>query len=235
MSFVFSDDEIVAVKAKYPRLERTGPGTIEGVLNMEADFNGKVIVDDFTIKMTATNPNSDRVPALYEIGGRTQAIAKKLSLQDLRTLHLNPDGTACVCVKQLEKQKFPPGSDLMVFVENLAVPYLYWLASYEQNREGPWGDYAHGGLGLLEFYSEDTSLQTPEDIREVLPTFRRELNWVEYHKQIRKPSGEKMCLCGSGKIFRVCHKKAWQGTVRLHGELLRLGINPRSLFNKTLS
>lgn len=235
MPSVFSDDEVAVVKKRYPRLERTAPGTIEGVLNMEGDFNGEVIAGDFTVRITAMNPNSGRVPALYEIGGRTQAIGAKLGIGDLRTLHLNLDGTACVCVKQAEKQKFPPGSDLFVFIQNLAVPYLYWLVYYEQYGQGPWGDYAHGGLGLLEFYSEDTTPQTVEDIQEILPMLRRELNWVEYHKQIRKPSGERMCLCGSGKIFRVCHKKAWQGTVRLHGELLRLGMSPRSLFNRTLS
>ncbi len=230
MAAVFSDEEIAAVKTRYPGLVRAGPDVVQGTLRMEAVYNGETLSGDFQIRITATNPNSDVLPALYETGGRTAAIAAAHGITDLRTLHRNRDGTACVCVKQIERRKYPPGSDLLVFVENLAVPYLYWLTYYERYGEGPWKDYAHGGLGLLEFYSEDTEPQTTEGIREILPTLRRELNWQEYHKQLRKPSGDRACLCGSGKPFRTCHKKAWQGVERLHREFLRLGINPRSLF-----
>ena len=198
---------------------------------MDAVYDGKPLKDSFQVRITATNPNSSRVPALYEIGGRTEVIAEKLGLTDLRTLHRNKDGTVCVCVKQIEKRKFPPSSDLFVFVEELAVPYLYGLVHYEHHRIWPWGDYSHGSMGLLEFYAEDTTPQTVEDIAEVLPSMRKDLNWKEYHKQLRKPSAERSCLCGSGKPFRVCHKKAWQGLLHLRSEMLRLGLDFSSLFD----
>ena len=134
MPMKFSDKEIVAVKEKYPELERSAPGAIEGTLKMEAVYNGVTISDSFKVRITATNPHSDHVPALYEIGGRTQSIASKLGISDLRDLHRNTNGTACVCVKQVEKVKFPPGSPLLVFIDNLAVPYLYGLAFFEKNR-----------------------------------------------------------------------------------------------------
>lgn len=198
---------------------------------MDAVYDGKPLRDSFQVRVTATNPNSDRVPALYEIGGRTEVIAQKLGLTDLRTLHRNKDGTACVCVKQIEKRKFPLGSNLFVFVEELAVPYLYGLVHYEHHHVWPWGDYSHGSMGLLEFYAEDTTPQTVEDIMGVFPSMRKELNWKEYHKQLRKPSAERSCLCGSGKPFRKCDKKAWQGLLHLRGEMLRLGLDFGPLFD----
>lgn len=230
MPAVFSDEEISAVKLRYPGLERTGPGAVEGILEMDAVYDGEPLKDSFQVRITAMNPNSFRVPALYEIGKRTEAIAEKLGLTDLRTLHRNKDGTACVCVKQIEKRMYPPGSSLFIFVEELAVPYLYGLVHYEHNRVWPWGDYSHGSMGLLEFYAEDTTPQIAEDIMEIFSTIRKELNWKEYHKQLRKPSAERSCLCGSGRPFRVCHKKAWGGLQHLHSEMTRLNFNFGVLF-----
>ena len=231
MPAAFSDEEISAVKTRYPGLDRTGPGAVEGTLEMNAVYDDQTLTDTFHVRITATNPNSDRVPALYEIGGRTEAIAEKYGFTDLRTLHRNMDGTACVCVKQVEKRKYPPGSDLFVFVEELAVPYLYGLVHYELHRVWPWGDYSHGGIGVLEFYAEDATPQTTADIVEILPSIRKELNWKEYHKQLRMPSAERSCLCGSRKSLKKCHGKAWQGLVLLRSEILRLGLDVKSLFD----
>ena len=231
MATVFSDEEISVVRTRYPEILRRGPDTVEGSLNMRAIYNEQLLSDVFRIRITATNPNSDSVPALYEIGGRTQAIAKRCGLSDLRSLHRNVDGSACVCVKQLERKKFPSGSDLFVFVEKLAVPYLYGLISYEPHQQWPWGDHSHGGLGLLEFYALDPTLPTADEIVEIVPFIRKESNWKDYHKQLRKPSAERACLCGSGRPFQKCHRNAWQGLANLHRDLLKQGIEPRTLFS----
>jgi len=233
MPAVFSDEEIAAVKARYPGLDRTGPGAIEGTLNMEAVFDGQSLKDSFQVRITATNPNSDRVPALYENGGRTKAIADKYGFSDLRTLHRNMDGTACVCVKQVEKRKFPPGSDLLVFIEELAVPYLYALVHYEKNERWPWGEYSHGTLGLLEFAADDQDEQTREDIEQIAATVRRDMHWKRYVKHLRNANSGKTCPCGSGKKFDVCHERAHRGLLRLNTDLKRLKLNPYKLFRPT--
>lgn len=230
LSYAFSEDGIAGVIAKYPKLQQASQDVLEGVLDMYAEYDGNTIHDSFQVRITATNPHSLHIPALREIGGRTEAIAKKHGITDLRSLHRNFDGTACVCVKQVEQQKFPPRSPLLVFVEELAVPYLYGLSHYEQHRKWPWPDYSHGALGLLEFYTENTRGQTKEDIAEVLATIRRENNWKEYHKQIRKPSSKRACLCGSGKPFGRCHSKAWHGVAYLRTEFERLEWNTNNLF-----
>lgn len=230
MPLVFSDEEVSAIIVRYPRLKRSNAETVEGILDLNAVYNGHALTDSFHVRITATNPHSERVPALYEIGGRIESIAKKWKLSDLRDLHRNPNGTICVCVKQLERKKFPIGSNLSVFVEELVVPYLYGLSHYESNKEWLWGEYSHGSIGLLEFYADNQTPQTVEDISEILPVIRRELNWKDYHKQLRNPSSKRACLCGSGKPFGKCHSKAWKGLDHLTKEIKRLNLNTKHFY-----
>src|SRR5258708_27265461 len=97
----FPEEEVAEVRAKYPALELASPGVLEGTGRMEAEYEGLRIDDDFRIRIAALNRHSNQIPSLYEIGGRTEAIAKKHGVKDLRDLHRNPDGTACVCVRQV--------------------------------------------------------------------------------------------------------------------------------------
>ncbi len=223
-TLVFSDEEVSSVTARYSNLKRINSGTIEGILDFEAIYEEYTLTDSFQIKITAENPHSDRIPALYEIGGRTQLIAKKRRLTDIRDLHCNLDGSACVCVKQLEKQKFPRGSDLFVFVEELAVPYLFELSYYESHKKWLWGEYSHGNLGLLEFYADDHSPQTVEGVSEILQIMCKGENWKDYHRQFCRPSAKRPCLCGSRKSFGKCHPKAWSGLRQLNSEIKRLDL-----------
>jgi hypothetical protein len=230
MAAVFSDEEIAAAKTRYPNLNRTGPGSVEGMLRMEAVYNGETLSGDFQIRITASNPNSDLVPALYETGGRTEAIAAARGITDLRTLHRNRDGTACVCVKQIERRKYPPGSDLPVFLEELAVPYLFALIHFEKTGEWPWGDYSHGVLGLLEFAADDQNETSKEDVELIAETVRRDMHWKRYVKHLRKPGVGKTCPCDSGRPFDACHERAYRGLLRLSADLKRLKLNPYKLF-----
>jgi hypothetical protein len=84
----------------------------------------------------------------------------------------------------------------------------------------------------LEYYADGSEAPTPESIDEILPLLASEKNWKDYHAQLRRPSGAKACLCGSGKQFCKCHPIAWQGLVRLGQEMDRLGMTRRQAFNR---
>lgn len=228
----FTDDEILEVRAKYPGLEAKGPGILEGEFRLHAEYEGLALEDCFAVRIKAHNPHSARLPALEEIGGRTKAIGSKYGISDLRMLHRNSDGTACVCVRQVELEKFPLGAPLMSYVENLVVPYLYGLSFYDKHGKWPWPDYSHGGLGLLEFYADTTNERTREEFTEVLAALKSEPAWRDYYKQLKKPSSKRGCLCGSGKQFSRCHSRAWEGLKRAHTELERLAWNPSALPKK---
>jgi hypothetical protein len=227
----FSDQEVAAATARHPQLARLDPGTVEGRVLVHAVFEGEEIKDEFEVKITKTK--SDGVPVLYEIGGRTAAIAAKWGLADTRDLHRNlDDGAACVCVKQEEATKFPPGSDLSFFLCGLARDYLYGLAFYDRHGRWPWGERAHGSVGLFEFYADNIAPLTKAEIEAVVPYFVKEKNWLEFDKQLRRPRGHSPCLCDSGKPFRRCHPAALQGVLRLTAEMDRLGMKRRGLFDR---
>lgn len=223
---IFSDEEIAEVRSKYPTLRLESPGILEGNITVHAEYDGKRITDSFEIRIAALNPHSIRLPALYEIGERTAAIAAKHRVKDLRDLHRNFDGATCVCVKQDEKRRFPPGSTLLKFIEDLAIPYLYGLSRFEAEGKWPWEGYSHGAIGLLEFYSDNEQEQSKEDIVEILGMIRADDNWRLYGKQLRSPSAKRECLCGSGKSLGRCHRRAWNGIERLNAEIGRLHLRP---------
>jgi hypothetical protein len=57
-------------------------------------------------------------------------------------------------------------------------------------------------------------------------------DWKEYSKQIRKPSADKACICGSKKSIQRCHPQMWQGILKLNTELKRLGLNSYKLYRR---
>lgn len=225
----FSAEEVAQVKERYPSLDYLGDGVWEGPFQLSATYNGKQIIDLFRIRIIANGNCPGGIPALREVGGRVQAIVSKYRVE-LADVHYNKSSnTACVCVKQEETVRFPPGSKLPTFIEGLVVPYLYGLSFFDETGRWPWAEYSHGALGLLEFYTQDVSTPTREDLVEVGRLIRADLNWREYSKQLRRPSSERKCLCGSGQAISKCHYDAWQGVIKLHALLKGLGLKPRQI------
>jgi hypothetical protein len=226
----FLPSEVEDVVNQYPGLIQKGPGVLEGDFVLHHKFGDVTLEDNFLIQVSIENPNSDRVPALREIGGRTKQIVLKYELADVRALHQNlADGTACVCVKQDEATKFPLGSSLLVFMDNLAAPYLYGLSHYDKFGTWPWGEYSHGVLGILEFYC-DAPEQTKRhyaDIIRILQTYKDTWPWIR--RQLRQPAAKTECVCGSGKTFGKCHPQAWGGLWRMVAGIRHLGVTPDAL------
>jgi hypothetical protein len=233
MSFKgFSDEEISAVKNRFPKFELVRIDTWRGDLDFYAEFSGHAIRDQYLVSITVPGGYPNEIPAMRETGGRTKAIADKYKITDLRDLHCNPDGgVACVCVKQEEKARFPTNSNLLTFVDQLAVPYLYGLSYFDEFKKWPWPEYAHGPLGILERYTEDLTGHTRGNIIFIAPSFTGDVkNRKKYREHLLKPGYKKLCPCGSGKFFSVCHPLAWDGLLCLRADLRRLGLDPKTLF-----
>jgi hypothetical protein len=225
----FDEIEVAEVIARYPGLRQTSPGVLEGVIEIHHQYDTVARRDRFSIQLAA-HQSSSRLPALREVGGRSKAIVLKHGFEDVRAVHQNlVDGTACVCVKQEEVERFPPGTRLVVFLERLAIPYLFGLSYVDEFGDWPWGEYSHGGLGLIEFYADNTGQISKEEFGEVLASLRAHSNWPDYHRQLKKPSAKRACICGSGKAFGKCHHRAWRGLKNLISGLKQLGLDPKSL------
>lgn len=224
----FSDREIKEVTDRYCRLEKVDNETIEGILDLYADYEGQNIRDSFRIKITASNPTSIHLPAVYEIGGRTQKIAKNWGISDIRNLHCGNDGIICLCIKQLEQEKLPFGATLFFFIENLVIPYFFALSLYEKTGTWLWGEYSHGVLGLLEYYAETTEVSV-DKIRETTDFIQVYPNQKKLRQQIKNWHDEFRCLCGSRDIFSRCHPLAWEGLIKLRKDMSVLQLNAYKL------
>ncbi len=231
----FSKAEIAAVKKRFPKLNYTNPGAWKGILEFDSAYHEYRIIDKYEVIIIVPSDYPARMPFVSETGGRIPFIANKYRLKDIRDIHWTKENGACLCVRQEEKIKLPPGSNLVYFLENLVVPYFYGLSFFEERGRWPWREYSHGGLGLLEYYAEDPLEQTKESIEKLTPIFTGDKeNWKKYRAQLMSPSANKICICGSKQPFSDCrHGLAWRGLVRLHQDLKRLGLNPYKVFSSS--
>lgn len=228
----FTADDMMAIAERYPRLKLASDGAVEGILDLHAVFAGEERTDAFAVRITAPAADPGAMPSLSETGGRTAAIAAKHSIGDLADLHRNPDGTACVCVKQDERNRFPRGAGLAHFLEELAVPYLFGLSHFDEVGKWPWPDYSHGALGIAEYYGDVSGPPSADDIARTLDLLKQYQGWREFSRQIRKPSAMRMCICGSRKPISRCHKGVWAGLQKLHYDITFLRMNLRRTLQK---
>lgn len=231
--YIFSEEEIIFIRSKFPKLTLISESVWEGVINVDATYDDIHIVDSFQVKIGVFNNFPTELPIVTEIGGRIKVIAQKYGITDYRDLHVNPrTDTICLCVKQEEKQKVPLGSTFVDFLNNLVVPYFFGLSYYEKNQVWPWGEYSHGGLGLLEYYSDKKSSLTSDDLELFISNLRRDDKWKLYSKRLRDSDFSKKCVCGSEKPFNSCHPKAADGMGHVLSEVRRLQLNAYKLFRK---
>ncbi len=227
----FSSVEVAAVKSQFPKLGYISTGVWKGALEFDRVYRDYRIIDNYEISIAVPATYPDRLPHVSELGGRVVAAAKKHS-KDVLDAHWSSQNGACLCVKQEEKIKFPSGSDMVFFIENLVIPYFYGLSYFEEYGRWPWREYSHGCLGLLEFHAEDVADKTAEMIQELAVSFRNDAKWEKYRDHLLKPKPKRLCPCGSGKTFPDCHRGAWNGLIALRGDLRLLNLDAHKLFSR---
>jgi hypothetical protein len=232
--YIFSHDELYDTLEKYPKLKWNSKGYLYGTIDLYHQYGNFTANDSFEVMIGASGDYPNSPPALIETGGRTKQIADKYKITNLQDLHCNKrdgSGTACLCAKQEYKTRFPIGSDLVVFVDDLVIPYLYALSYFDVHGEWPeWGERSHGLLGLFEAHHEIDNV-TREDVLDLIKLIKSVVDWTYYHKQLRKPNPSSSCPCGNKKSFESCHNKAWLGLLKLRGDIEKFGFNTKSIFS----
>jgi hypothetical protein len=209
----FDTEEIKEVIDKYPGLAVTSSGEVAGRLDFDAIFEQRRIEDSFLISVRPPVSLASRIPSVFETGGRLDAIAKARGIRDLRDLHLSPGGAICLCVKQEELERAPPGSSLLHFIDALVIPYFFAVSHFDSTGERwIWGEYSHGVAGMLEYYADTRRVVTPEDADLLTQTLLQDRQaGIDWAKQVRSPSAKRLCPCGSGKRTGECHRRALKG------------------------
>lgn len=228
-SHEFSPQEIAVVRGRFPKLELTTPGTWEGSIDFDHIYREVRILSTFAVRIVAPDGYPAKIPIAYDIGGRAKTVGHKHGIKDLQNIHHNPkDGSICLCVRQEESKKFPPGSTLINFMEDLVIPYFYGLEYYNEQGKWPWREYSHGGLGIMEYHAEDPAVQTRESIARLASYLYGDDDLKRYKRYLLKPMGAH-CVCGSGYSFESCHDLAWKGLLRFGEDMRKLNLNPKKL------
>lgn len=235
--YTFSHDELYETLEKYTKLKWNTEGYLYGTIDIHHKYGDFVVRDSFSVLIGANEKYPKVPPMLLENGGRTKQIANKYKITNYQDLHCNKrdvSSTACLCAKQEYPKRFPHGSDLVVFMDDLVIPYLYALSYYDTHGEWPsWGERSHGLFGLLEAHGDIENV-TKEEVMELVSLLRSLTNWTFYHKQIKKPNPNRPCPCSKRKSFEKCHTEAWKGLMKLRDDIQRLNLNAKNIFNITI-
>ena len=119
--------------------------------------------------------------------------------------HVLPEGFLCLETPAGELEQFCKQPVLRGYVNRLVIPYLYGYCYWKKFGKHPFGEHAHGGAGIIQYYTEQLQLERETSAVEVV----RYLYERGYNKN-------DPCPCRSGKVIRDCHKKELQHLARKH-------------------
>lgn len=161
-----------------------GEVVLTGPYALDATYNGVRLAENFDLQLVVPGDYPASLPEVRETSG----------IIDPGYEHLYLDGSFCLGVRgELLLAQFENPS-LVALLDGPVRSYLYSYLFRTRYGYYPFGDRAHGALGILHYYGE---LFEETDF----PTIVKLLGAVcfdEYH-------GHLPCPCGSGLIARKCH------------------------------
>ena len=240
------------LKASYPELQiKKGADDtpfIEGFLRFDMVFNeksksytikpeaehlaqGHRIQDEYKIEIILKSSEYSNLPQVYEKGGVIEALVKEKNLKR-EDFHINPTGSACLCLNTKEAIYLPNGFSLQDFFNNLVIPFFYAQSYFRDFASWPWGEYGHGMAGILESYIEyEAKKENVEMILNAIEKFCQKnhlnLNFYKEHLRQKKIKGRNKCpVCKSGIQWEKCHNESLSGFRRLkeHIDVLSIKI-----------
>lgn len=207
---------IKSLKPPYPGLRyniENGKEIWEGPLSLVAIFDSIRVKDTFDIRIELPT-TSDGFPRVKEIGGRAEKLLSEGKVKRLIDIHINPPGsplagTICLCPQPDEKRRFPGRVNLKKFIRELVIPYFFAFHQFEKTKKWVWGEYGHGGAGILEYYLENRNNGDPKLLEDCMVAIKCDPK--SSFKTNLQLNGKEPCACQSGKQYRKCHPKALEG------------------------
>lgn len=156
---------------------------LRGNIHFAATYQDCTIEDSFTILISLPQNYPNDPPTVQETGGRIQT-----------NFHINPDRTLCLGAPLAVRMKFFQNRNLLSFINDQIIPYLYSFRYWQDKGKMPFGDLPHGWKGIFKYY------QTLFEVNDRLAilSLLKILAYNNYH-------GHLLCPCNSGLILRRCH------------------------------
>ncbi len=175
-----------AVRKRHPLLilRRTAYGALvlEGRLEFAMSFESHTVQDDYQIRIRFPPDYPREPPIVFEVGCK---VPHKFG-------HFMDTGDLCLGAPVEVRMRFAKHRNLLHFIESQVVPYLFSWSYFRDYGQMPFGELAHGDLGLLQFY--DTYFGT--SWRQTLPLLRYLVDGKLLPRR---------CPCGSKIEVDRCH------------------------------
>lgn len=182
---------------------------IKGILRVNRTRENETIDEQYNIEIHLIRSVNSLKPIIFEVGGKISQYATELNIP-LNDLHINKDGSLCLCIYEEEKEYLPNGFILSDYIENLVEPFFYWIEYYKIFKEPPWGEYAHDFLGYMQLYNKG---------KIVISELKKKAKEMNYDiLSLTKLKGHHQCPCNSGKILRNCHPDIYAAIYKLKQE-----------------
>ncbi len=225
---MLNDDHKAWLCQAYPRLS-SASDEISGVVDFTGTYNGEsghfqVLYGDsedevgglrltgsFAVRLKPRNDTSlSKLPALYV-----------LDVKPIDDRHFSQiDQSACLCSPFEEEEFLVGGLAFIAFFEQLIIPFLYGQEFFSRYRRWPWGEYAHGAVGLLEAYAD---IRDPLRAEECWNKLRHDTKaWPGISsvlEQLSEVSERIRCFCPRKDQMRRCHPRALEGLRQLRRHL----------------
>jgi hypothetical protein len=178
--------EIGEVERKYAQLHSAIRGDETRIAGTLPIREGETELDRFAITIDLLANYPDSIPVVHEIGGRIPRVLDR---------HVIPSsGAACLLLPDQRWELWPKGSTLLSFVEGPVRSYFLGQALVERGNPWPFGEWAHGLRGKLDYYKSLVGTDDPRAICKFLECL-----------QANKVKGHWDCPCMSGRRLRDCH------------------------------
>lgn len=189
---------------------RSGGSTIiEGTLSFSRAYKGVTRTDAYSISIDLPDV-TDKLPKVFEKGGRLKSVQEKHGLKKLADLHCYSSGELCLAAPQQLTLTFLPKPSLSQLIEVYVVPFFYSQSYYEEYTEWPWPHLPHDARGLLAWFHENADMsgaasETIKELRKLktkaaTETLARGARADSFNPRAR-------CLCGRKKSYLECHPR----------------------------
>lgn len=179
--------QIELLKQTYPAMEvvRTDFSCVQlqGRIHVHRSYHGFVLNRAYTVDIHIPL-NSERLPFVIDTEG---AISPTYQ-------HRYSNGMLCLETDAQIRMRFIDGFDLSAWIFEYVEVYYLSYEYYNRYGEFPFGERAHGYVGVLQSFQEHLCTN------DLVTTYKLMRHIVRYPYR-----GHALCPCGSGQKLRNCH------------------------------
>jgi len=179
--------QTIEAQSHHPALEavrlESGQIVVRGPVGFAIRTSLGWVEDDYELRLEIPEDYPSRPPVVFETGGRI----------DEAFDHFMAAGNFCLGAPVEVRSRFAVHGNLLRFIEEQVVPFLFSYTYKREHQHLPFGELAHGAEGLLQYYCAFFEASEIE-------AFQLLLSLANGASSALGP-----CPCGKGRPAERCH------------------------------